>query len=612
MIDIPPALILIAGALFIPLFKGTAKNVYLLTVPALTVLQLLNLQEGIYWIVSVLDYTLTFGRVDKLSLAFAYIFALIAFISTIYSLHVKENGHLISGFIYAGSALGAVFAGDFITLFIFWEIMAFSAAYLIWVGKRKHSASAGMRYLLVHIFGGLLLLSGMVIHYQNTGSLAFEHIGLKGLASWLILLGFGINAAFPILHAWLPDAYPESTPAGTVFLSAFTTKTAVYVLARSFAGTELLIYVGAIMTAFPIFYAVIENDLRKVLSYSLINQVGFMVVGIGIGSQLSLNGTVAHAFSHILYKALLFMSMGAVLYQTGKINATDLGGLYKSMPMTTLFCIIGAASISGVPLTNGFISKGMIISAAGEGGMMLIWFALIFASAGVFHHSGIKIPFFAFFSHDSGIRTTEPPKHMLIAMGMTAFLCIFIGVFPGLLYSILPYPVDYEPYTGAHVIDQLQLLAFSALAFTLLMMSGIYPAEMRATNLDIDWTYRKLGGLFMRFCEGPLTKIREAIARTSQRLVKASIKFATDPLLVPELIIKGAYVGVYKALTSIEDQRRSERLHQLEAKLDYLRRLKETGRYYGTDMPKRPLGWGVLIAFGLIFLYMIVYMFRFG
>lgn len=555
MISVPPAMILVFGALLMPLFRGKTRSAYILLIPLLTIINLLLMSEGRYWTVNVLQYYLIFGRVDKLSLVFGYIFAIISFITAIYSLHIKDNGHLMAGFIYAGSALGAVFAGDFITLFVFWEIMAFSAAYIVWSRRTKASEDAGMRYLMVHIFGGLLLLGGIVIHYHNTGSLAFDYIGLNDIASWLILLGFGINAAFPGLHAWLPDAYPESTPAGTVFLSAFTTKTAVYVLARAFPGAEFLIYIGAVMTAFPIFYAVIENDLRKVLSYSLINQVGFMIVGIGIGTQLSLNGTVAHAFSHILYKALLFMSMGAVLHQTGKINATDLGGLYKSMPLTALFCCIGAASISGLPLTNGFISKSMIVSAAGEGGMMLIWFALIFASAGVFHHSGIKIPFFAFFSHDAGIRTTEPPRHMLIAMGMAAFLCIFIGVFPGLLYSILPYPVQYEPYTGAHVIDQLQLLAFSALAFTLLMMSGIYPSEQRAINLDTDWFYRKGAKLFMNLANRQIVNFEYRFIGEAYEfmVIRPMLKIACFLKLVDAKAVDGSINGIGRGALGIGD-----------------------------------------------------------
>ena len=340
-------------------------------------------------------------------------------------------------------------------------------------------------------------------------------MGLNGLASYFIFLGFGLNCAWPILHPWLTDAYPEATITGTIFLSAFTTKCAVYALARGFPGTEALIWIGAIMTGFPIFYAVIENDLRRVLSYSLINQVGFMVCGIGIGTHLSINGAVAHAFNDILFKGLLFMAMGAVMYRTGKINGTALGGLYKTMPLTCIFCMVGAASISAFPLFSGFVSKSMVMDAAAEGHMTIIWFILLFASAGVFHHAGIKIPFFAFFSHDSGMRPKEAPLNMLLAMGIAAFLCIFIGSYPWPLYSLLPYQdVGYDPYTAPHVVGQTQLLFFSALAFSLLLLSGIYPAEQRCVNVDADWIYRKGGGLFYKIMD----KVFNGLNRVSDKI----------------------------------------------------------------------------------------------
>jgi multicomponent Na+:H+ antiporter subunit D len=377
-------------------------------------------------------------------------------------------------------------------LFVFWELTAVTSVLLIWARRSERAFRAGMRYLIVQIGSGVLLMFGALQQLTASGSIRFEHIGLDAPGGLLIFLAFGIKCAFPLLHNWLQDAYPEATESGTVMLSAFTTKLAVYALARGFAGTESLVWIGAVMTAFPIFYAVIENDLRRVLAYSLNNQVGFMVVGIGIGSELALNGTAAHAFSHIIYKALLFMSMGAVLLRTGTVNGTDLGGLYKSMPWTTAFCIVGAASISGFPLLSGFVSKSMILSAAGQEGLFLTYLVLLFASAGVFHHSGIKIPFFAFFAHDSGKRCAEAPPNMLAAMALAAALCVGIGIYPAPLYALLPYPVDYAPYTGSHVLAQLQLLLFAALAFSVLMRTGIYPPEMRSVNLDFDWTYRRL------------------------------------------------------------------------------------------------------------------------
>lgn len=492
-----PSLIMMVGALAIPLLKGNVKRCYMLLLPLLSLYNFVQIPDGVHFTPEFLGATLSMVHVDKLSWVFGLIFHIIAIIGVIFALKHEDDVQHVAGLMYAGAVQGVVFAGDMLTLFLFWESLTITAALVIWSNRTEQARGAGFRYMLVHAVGGLCLLFGIVMRLQETGSLEFGYIGLDGgISSLLIFIGFGVNAAWPALHAWLTDAYPAASPTGTVFLSAFTTKSAVYVMARAFPGAEPLIWIGAAMTAFPIFYAVIENDLRRVLSYSLINQVGFMMVGVGIGTELAINGTCAHAFAHILYKALLFMSMGAVMHRTGKINATDLGGLYKSMPWTALFCIIGAASISAFPLTSGFISKSMIVSASGEGHYTLVWFALVFASAGVFHHSGIKIPFFAFYGHDAGHRVKEAPMNMLIAMGIAAFLCIGIGVYPDPLYSILPYEVNYVPYTGAHVLAQLQLLFFSALAFTLLMLSGLYPAEVRCVNMDTDVVYRFGGRWF--------------------------------------------------------------------------------------------------------------------
>ncbi|EFK09800.1 putative monovalent cation/H+ antiporter subunit D [delta proteobacterium NaphS2] len=496
---VPPVVIFMVGALVLPIIPGRLKSAWLLFIPVIGFINLLYLGEGTHFKFDFLEYQLVLGRVDKLSLIFAYIFHLISFIAILYALHVKDNLQQMAGLMYAGSALGAIFAGDLFTFFVFWEMLTVTSIFLIWSRRTKAALSAGFRYVLVHAAGGLCLLAGIVIHVSQTGSMQFDYLGLNGPGSYFIFLGFGLNCAWPLLHPWLTDSYPEATITGTVFLSAFTTKVAVYALARGFPGTEILIWIGAVMTGFPIFYAVIENDLRRVLAYSLVNQVGFMVCGIGIGTALAINGAVCHAFNDILFKGLLFMSMGAVMYRTGKINGTDLGGLYRTMPLTCIFCMVGAASISAFPLFSGFVSKSMVMDAAASGHMRIVWFILLFASAGVFHHAGIKIPYFAFFSHDSGMRPKEAPIHMLLAMGIAAGLCIFIGVYPAPLYSLLPYPVDYAPYTAPHVVGQTQLLFFSALAFTLLLRAGIYPAEIRCINLDADWFYRKGGKVLYHF-----------------------------------------------------------------------------------------------------------------
>jgi len=561
---IPPAAIFIIGALCIPFLKGRLKSAFMLLLPALAFIILLKMPEGKYWIVNLMDYNLIFGRVDRLSMVFGYIFTLISFIGILFALQVDDDLQHMAALMYAGAALGVTFSGDFFSLYIFWELLAISSTFLILARRTVASQAAAFRYILVHVFGGLCLLAGIVIYVQNSGSMEFGYIGLDGMGSYLIFIGIALNAAIPPLHPWLQDAYPEATVTGAVFMSALTTKSAVYIMVRTFPGTELLIWLGAFMTALPIFYAVLENDIRRVLAYSLINQVGFMMCGIGIGTQLAINGTVSHAFSHILYKALLFMAAGSVLHMTGKIRCTDLGGLYKTMPLTCLFCLIGAASISAFPLFSGFVSKSMIISAAAHEKLPIIWLILQFASAGVFHHAGIKVPFFTFFGEDSGIRTKEPPLNMLLAMGFAAFLCIAIAVFPGLLYSILPYPVHYVPYTAAHVVGQLQLLMFGALAFCLLILSGHYPAEMRATNLDADWFYRKGARLFYAIMDKGLNGLNRisdqifsgGLAGYLGRISKDAPARITFLALVPAWFIGGIRgeklshkkAGIYSAL----------------------------------------------------------------
>ncbi len=497
--SLAPFLIFFIGAALVAITRGTLRNLIMLAIPLVGAVNVFSLQHGVLLSLPLFDYTLEIVKVDKLSMLFGYLFHLATLIAVIYSLHVRDTMQSVSGLLYAGSALGAVFAGDMITLFVFWELLALTSVFLILARRTKESYDSSMRYLIIQVASGVILLAGVLIWAHETGSIAFGPIGLdvndftsaRGLAAWLIFIAFGIKCGFPFFHSWLTDAYPAATPTGTVFLSAFTTKVAVYAFARAYPGTELLIYIGAAMTMFPIYYAVIENDLRRVLAYSMINQIGFMVVGIGIGTALSINGSISHAFNDVIFKGLLFMTMGAVLLRAGTTKGSELGGLYKTMPWTMRFCLVGAASISAFPLFSGFVSKSMIMVAALEEGHPIIWLMLLFASAGVLEHAGIKIPYFAFFAHDSGKRPKEAPFNMLVAMGISSVVCIYIGVYPWTLYSLLPFPVEYAPYTIPHVVTQMQLLLFASLAVIALMLLKLYPPEIPSVNIDAEWLYRK-------------------------------------------------------------------------------------------------------------------------
>ena len=540
MIEIPPFLPFFIAALLAAITRGTLRNVIMLALPVASAAHLWMVPEGIHLQLAFFDYQLTPYRVDKLSLIFGYVFHIAAFIGIVYSLHVRDTVQQVAALMYAGSGLGAVFSGDLLTLFVFWELLAFTSVFLIWARRSDRSYQAGMRYLIIQVLSGVILLIGALFYGAENGTLEFGFIGLEGIAGWLIFIAFGIKCAFPVVHNWLTDAYPEATVTGTVFLSAFTTKVAVYALARGYPGTELLVYIGAIMTCFPIFFAVIENDLRRVLAYSLINQVGFMVVGIGIGTALAINGAVSHAFNDVIFKGLLFMTMGSVLHMTGRMNGSDLGGLYKTMPKTTLLCIVGAASISAFPLFSGFVSKSMVMFAAMENGYDWIFLMLLFASAGVFHHAGIKIPYFAFFAHDSGLRVSDPPNNMLLAMLIAAVLCIGIGVYPAALYSLLPYDTGYNPYDATHVLAQTQLLFFSALAFVWLNLRGMYPPELHSTNLDVEWFYRRLFPVAIQNLLAAIWKLDGALRRAFVKRLHRSLNFLSGIYHVPTGLLTSA------------------------------------------------------------------------
>ncbi|OPX99161.1 MAG: Na(+)/H(+) antiporter subunit D [Syntrophorhabdus sp. PtaU1.Bin002] len=495
-----PALFFFIGALLLPLFRGKAKKFFILLIPTLSIIDVALMVQGVYGSYHFLNADVVFGRVDKLSLVFAWVFTIMAFLGALYGLHVEEDGHHMAGAFYIGSSLGAIFAGDYLTLFIFWEVMAFSSVFLVWYRREQRSVDAGFRYLLMHVFGGLLFFTGMMLYFFKTGNLVFNQIfpADAGLAEYLILAGFSLNAAVIPLHAWLPDAYPEATVEGAVLMCAFTTKTAVYVLARGFPGFEVLAVLGTAMTVYGVFYAVIENDMRRVLAYHIISQVGYMVAGVGIGTEMAVNGACAHAFAHILYKALLFMGAGAVLYMTGTAKLSKLGGLYKYMPLTMIFYVVGAVSISGVPLFSGFVSKSMIVASAHEGGRLWLMTFMSLAGVGTFLSVGLKVTYFAFFGKESAIQTKEPPANMLWAMGLTSALCFIIGVYPKVLYDLLPFPVEYHPYNLHHLSEYLQILSFTGLVFFLLV-GKLAPEDKM--NLDMDYAYRKGALFFMKFDE---------------------------------------------------------------------------------------------------------------
>ncbi|MEW6218323.1 MAG: Na(+)/H(+) antiporter subunit D [Thermodesulfobacteriota bacterium] len=513
---IHPTLIMVAGALLLPLVPRPVKKIFLMAVPIASFADVLYIQyampQGTYGVVQVLNWTLTFGRVDRLTLVFAHIMSLMCLIGTLYGLNVEEDGQHMAAWLYVAGSLGVVFCGDYLVLFVFWELMAFSSVFLVWYRRGAKALASGYRYLLVHTAGGLILLAGFVLRFQETGGdLFFGPAGVDNptLATYLIMIGFILNAAVPPLHAWLPDAYAEATVSGSVFMCAFTTKTAVYTLARAMAGMDILVPLGVAMALYGVVYAVLENDARRLLAYHIISQVGYMVAGVGIGTELAINGTCAHAFAHILYKGLLFMGTGAVLYATGTAKFSELGGLYKRMPWAFVFTLIGGLSISAFPLFSGFVSKAMIVAGAFQSHILWAAFGLTLASAGTFLHTGLKVPYFIWFgknncSEETWNKAREAPWNMNGAMIIASILCIFIGSYTPYLYHMLPYPevaANYHPYDTYHLSETLNILLFTALGF-FLFTKKLAPEP--TISIDLDWFYRMGGRGFLWLASKPI------------------------------------------------------------------------------------------------------------
>ncbi len=484
---ISPALIMVVAALAIGPARGHLRNLIVLLAPLLTLWAVWQVPDGVQDTVRFLSYEIEPVEGSPLRRLFATIFALMAFVGGLYAFRLAKWYELAAAYFYAAGAIGVSFAGDLISLFVYWELMALFSTIVVWSGGTAASRAAGIRYAILHLLGGVVLKVGIEGVVVSTGSIQITPMLAEDFNSWMILCGILINAAAPPLSAWLADAYPESSPTGSVFLSAFTTKTAVLALILLFPGEKVLIGVGLFMVMYGIIYALLENDIRRILAYSVVNQVGFMVCAVGIGTQLAINGAAAHAFAHIIYKALLFMSAGVVIYRTGKNRCTELGGLFQTMPITTICCIIGALSISSFPLTSGFTTKSLISQAAANDGLMWVYMLLTAASAGVFLHAGIKFPWFVFFQKDSGLRPKDAPWNMALAMILFSALCLLLGIFPEWLYQFLPYSMDYQAYTPGKVVFYLQLLLFSGLAFFLLL-----PLMKRTEtiSLDVDWLWR--------------------------------------------------------------------------------------------------------------------------
>lgn len=526
-----PGLILILVGFIALLVPRRLRRVVLAVGPFAALFAALNMTVGTDLQFTFMDtFTLGYMYVDKLSYVFCMIFAIMACIGGIYSCHNGNRMEALCSMSYAGCALGVTLAKDWLTMIFFWEALAITSLFLICCRNTAASRKAGFRYLLVHMLGGNLLLGGIFLKVSG-GDQMISNLaaGPHDAAFWMILIGVAVNAAIPPVNAWLVDAYPEGTITGSVFLSSFTTKVAVYALIRIFAGTDFLIWFGCFMALYGACYAIMENDMRRLLGYHIISQVGFMVAGVGIGTAMALNGASAHAFSHILYKSLLFMCAGAIIYATGIRKINQLGGIAARMPYVAACFFIAAFSISGVPLFNGFISKTITIAAASEAGYDLAYLLLELASIGTFLSITLKMGYFIFLRPaEKDLEMRKLPVNMYAAMGIGSALCFIYGVYPDLLYRYLPFNAPaYVPFTAAHVLSYIELLGITMVPF-IMYLGKMEPHT--ALSLDTDWFYRRPFSSVVSWVSQALCALCAGLGRGWLMLYKEFMHLTENPM----------------------------------------------------------------------------------
>ena len=491
-------------ALILPFFRGRFWRWLLFLPPLSAIVLVFRMKLGSYWALSYVGQKLVLGRVDTLSMSFLILFSLMTFICTIFAFNVREKAHHVASLFYMGASLACILAGDYWTLYIFWQIMTVSSAFLIWFSRRPRSAQAGFRYMLLLLLSSVLLLAGILMRQRVTGTFVFGPADTHMMwhFDWLILTAFCINGAVVPFHAWLTDAYPEATVAGAVFLSVFTTKTAIYTLTRCFVGLEFLVVLGAVMAVYGAFYALTANHIRRILAYLMISQGGFMLAGIGMDTGMGLEGALALVYAHTFYNALLFMAAGCLIHTLKEDHLTSLGGLAPRTPFILACTMVGALSMSAMPLLNGFVSIPLILEACWQK-TPFSTMILALAMAGVFMAVGLRLPYFVFWSKKPQKleKPVKLPLNMTAAMVLTALFCFIQGIFPQLIYRWMPQPLGVNPFTLRKILGAFLFLALISILF-IFVRERLAPTTRRLP--DFDLLYRFVGRVIMTLLARPL------------------------------------------------------------------------------------------------------------
>jgi len=599
MIAFPPSLLFLIGLLFVPILRGGARKCWTLLLGAAGIVMVLSIGSSapdlvVAIIPGIETILLTTDPMRQLA---GTIFALSGFLVIIYATYrdlprLETMGILAS----VAAALGIVYAGDLITVFVFWELLALASLAIIWSSKDSQSSAAGYRYLLFHIFGGACLLGGIVYTIVTTGTAEIGAVG-DGMGFLLLFIGIGINAAFIPLHTWLPDAYPTASVVGSGALCIFTTKAAVFLLAAIGGWGIALAYMGGVMALYGAVYALMQDDIRRLLSYSVISQGGYMVAAIGVGTVAGIDAGLAHLVDDILFKSLLFMAAGAVVMRTGSGRLSELGGLARTMPKTTVCAVIGGLALAGLPGFNGAVSKGMVLEAA----EMLPYLApLLIISAVITVIYVIRFLYLGFFRPASGTREgrlpDDPPTPMMIAMGVTALICILIGLYPPFLTSLLPGMTAAHPFGPSHLLES--ALIFGAAGVLLLILAPLRRPWL-GVETDVDLLYIRAGRLVGWIAKNPLPHGADLIGTSLQRILSTLRIISANPPVACQIAIRSIALPLVRAFSDPSKTRAYE---------ERLSHMKD--QYPDEQISIWGGGYGIIFISIIAFLYFLFYLIK--
>ncbi len=413
-----------------------------------------------------------------------------------YSFFKKNDGFYPFMLLALFATMGILLARDMLTFFLFWEMMSWSSFLLVW---RNGNRKATISYLVFSTFSAFLILFGILLLYSQFHSLMFSNLALTSntecvIAIASIIAGFGVKSVIMPFHAWAPVVYSKSDEPFVAFLAGGLSKLGYYGIfvflfiisgakvmdsyVQGISPSYFLAVLGALSAFIATILAFMQDDLRKLLAYSSIGQLGYIAIGFGIGTPLAISGALFQAFNHAFFKAVLFLAAGAVAYRTGKWKISELGGVAYKMPLTFMAALFAIFTLAAIPITSGFAAKWLLYEAAIDAKYIFITPIMLIAGVGAFLYS-FRILYGVFLGGNNHPDIEEAPKSMVAAMFLLVLPLIIFLIFPGKMLDMMS-PVLSAAGIGSishtNYVITTGLASYNTLAVIFALLGAMVPA----------------------------------------------------------------------------------------------------------------------------------------